>query len=155
MAEPTNPTPPSPSPTSPTPASVAAARQNERVMTPMPAPAPPSSPAESVFRRLVAYIREFEAELDSGHEIGGRMVSFGSAVQFHIVDMGYWGPDLITFDGVDDSGHRVKLIQNISQLNVLLVTMPKLQPEAEPRRIGFLLERRQGSGGPLPPVAKT
>ena len=144
-----------------TPASIPAdtaariARQTERVMAPRPAPAPPSSPAESVFRRLVLYIREFEAHLDPDKEIGGRMVSFGSMVQFHIVDMGYWGPDIITFDGVDEYGNRMKLIQNISQLNVLLVEMPKRQPEAEPRRIGFELGTRRDDGDTkTPPVAE-
>lgn len=123
------------------------ARQAETLARPPGGPAPPSSPAESVFRRLVLYIREFEAQLDRDKEIGGRMVSFGSVVQFHIVDMGYWGPDIITFDGVDDHGNRMKLIQNISQLNVLLVEMPKREPEAEPRRIGFEL----GTHGKLHP----
>jgi hypothetical protein len=118
-------------------------------------PTPPSSPAESVFRRLVLYIRDFESQLDPNEEIGGRMVSFGPAVQFHIVDIGYWGPDIITFDGVDENGHRVKLIQNISQLNVLLVALPKRQPEAEPpRRIGFILNAKTATEG-VPPVPST
>src|SRR5262245_25562573 len=132
---------------------VLAARQAEHILAPRP-PSPPQSPAESVFRRLVLYIREFEAQLDQNHEVGGRMVSFGSMVQFHIVDMGFWGPDIITFDGVDENGSRMKLIQNILQLNVLLVAMPKRQKEAEPRRIGFYLDK--GDPGAVPPVpAKT
>lgn len=136
-------------------AAAQAVRQAERVMAPRTAPAPPSSPAESVFRRLVLYIREFEAQLDPDKEIGGRMVSFGSVVQFHIVDMGYWGPDIITFDGIDEQGNRMKLIQNISQLNVLLVEMPKRKPEAEPRRIGFELGTRHDDGDTrVPPVAE-
>lgn len=131
------------------------ARQAEKIAAPRAAPTPPSSAAESVFRRLVLYIREFEAQLDADKEIGGRMVSFGSVVQFHIVDMGYWGPDIITFDGIDEHGNRMKLIQNISQLNVLLVEMPKRQPEAEPHRIGFELTARRDDGSTkVPPVAE-
>jgi hypothetical protein len=133
---------------------ILAARQAERVLAPRPAsPSPPQSPAESVFRRLVLYIREFEAQLDQDHEVGGRMVSFGAMVQFHIVDMGFWGPDIITFDGVDENGSRMKLIQNILQLNVLLVAMPKRQKEAEPRRIGFYLDK--GDPGAVPPAPAT
>lgn len=98
--------------------------------------------AEDVFYRLVAYIREFEANLDHDHELGARMVSFGTTVQFHIVDMGYWNPDIVTFDGLDENGHRMKLIQNVSQLNVLLVAMPKRVDNEPPRRIGFELEAR-------------
>jgi hypothetical protein len=135
----------------PTP-QVQAARQAEQVLAPRPAGVmPPQSPAESVFRRLVLYIREFEAQLDQNQEVGGRMVSFGTAVQFHIMDMGFWGPDIITFDGVDENGSRMKLIQNISQLNVLLVAMPKRRPEAEPRRIGFEIGKGDPAVAAVPP----
>jgi len=86
------------------------------------------------------------------------MVSFGTAVQFHIVDMGYWNPDIVTFDGLDDAGNRMKLIQNVSQLNVLLIAMHKREEHEEARRIGFVLERRErqagnsspGGAGPAP-----
>jgi hypothetical protein len=105
--------------------------------------------AEWTYRRLVTYIVQFERNLDADHEIAGRMVSFGSAIQFHIVDVGYWNPDIITFDGVDPEGNPMKLIQHVSQLNVLLVSARKLAPAAEPRRIGFRLEKEAAK--PLPP----
>ncbi len=95
------------------------------------------SPAASTYERLMAYVAEFEAQLDPDQEVGGRMVSFGSVVQFHILNVGYWDPDIITFDGVDETGNKLKLIQNVSQLNVLLVSMRKLKAEEAPRRIGF------------------
>ena len=41
----------------------------------------------------------------------------------------------------------VELIQHISQVNVLLVALPKEQEE--PRRIGFMLEKRLGQGGSI------
>jgi hypothetical protein len=124
----------------PAPTSMAqAAHQAERLA---PRRELPQRDAEGVFYRLVAYVREFEANLDHDHEIGARMVSFGAAVQFHIVDMGYWNPDIITFEGLDEAGHRMKLIQNVSQLNVLLIGMPKRDENQAPRRIGFELEAR-------------
>jgi len=111
----------------------------------------PDRAAEATFNRIVAYIREFETNLDRNHEIGARMVSFGDTVQFHIVDMGYWNPDIVTFDGLDDAGRRMKLIQNVSQLNVLLVAMPKRIDHEEPRRIGFVLEKKaEASALPAP-----
>jgi len=124
---------------------VQATRQAERLAPRRGEPAPSDRRAEDVFYRLVAYIREFEANLDHDHELGARMVSFGTTVQFHIVDMGYWNPDIVTFDGLDEAGHRMKLIQNVSQLNVLLVAMPKRAENEEPRRIGFVLEARETS----------
>jgi hypothetical protein len=110
----------------------------------------PAVAAEWTYRRLITYIVQFERNLDADHEIAGRMVSFGSAIQFHIVDVGYWNPDIITFDGVDPDGNPMKLIQHVSQLNVLLVSARKLQPEAEPRRIGFRLEK-EAAKPQLPP----
>jgi len=113
----------------------------------------PAVAAEWTYRRLVAYIVQFERNLDAEHEIAGRMVSFGSAIQFHIVDVGYWNPDIITFDGVDPGGNPMKLIQHVSQLNVLLVSARKLAPEAEPRRIGFRLEK-EAAAVPAVPAPK-
>jgi hypothetical protein len=118
------------------------ARQAERLAPRRNETVPPERAAEAMFQRLVAYIREFEANLDREQEVGARMVSFGDTVQFHIVDMGYWNPDIVTFDGVDEAGHRMKLIQNISQLNVLLIAMPKQVQHQEARRIGFVLENK-------------
>lgn len=132
----------SPVPASPVPASQAA-RQAERLAPRRGEVVAVDRRAEDVFYRLVAYIREFEANLDHDHEVGARMVSFGTAMQFHIVDMGYWNPDIVTFDGVDEDGHRMKLIQNLSQLNVLLVAMPKRVENEPPHRIGFVLEARE------------
>ena len=98
------------------------------------------SQAESTYQRLLKYIGQFEAQLDRDHEVGGRFVAFGDDTHFHIADVGYWNPDLVTFDGFDKSGNRVKLIQHVSQLNVLLVAVRKTTPATEPpRRIGFYL----------------
>lgn len=96
-----------------------------------------TNPARWTHKRLATYIQDFESNLDNEHEIGARLVSFGSVVTFHIQGIGYYGPDIITFDGLNDAGEAVKLIQNISQLSVLLVAMKKL--EEKPRRIGFRL----------------
>ena len=99
--------------------------------------------AKWVYKRMVKYICEFEDNLNDDQEIGASLVSTDNGTTFHIDDMGYWEPDLITFEGEDPEGNRVKLIQHISQLNVALVAVPKQttpeQPEAPARRIGFHL----------------
>ena len=78
--------------------------------------------------------------------------AFGDDTLFHIADVGYWNPDIITFDGFDKSGNRMKLIQHVSQLNVLLLAVRKTTPPAEPpRRIGFYLgEGTDGRPGDKP-----
>lgn len=54
-----------------------------------------------------------------------------------IVDeIGYQNPDLLYFYGTVN-GNEAQLIQHISQLNFLLMTQPKPEPQAKPRRIGF------------------
>jgi hypothetical protein len=99
-----------------------------------------TNPAKWTYIRLVEYIKDFEAELDNDHEIGARLVSFGQSITFHIQDMGYYGPDIISFDGMNDQGEKLQLIQHISQLSVLLIGMKK-QNET-PRRIGFILDEK-------------
>lgn len=85
--------------------------------------------------RVVRSINSFEELLDQEHEVGARLVSFGSELTFYIEDVGYWGPDIITFYGKNPDGNYVELLQHISQLSVLLVALEKVQEE--PRRIGF------------------
>jgi hypothetical protein len=112
------------------------------ITTPIPQPlAMPRfvSPAESAYTRMVDYIKDFESELDSQHEVGARLVSFGG-FEFHIEDMGYYGPDIISFSGVNLKGEPVQLVQHISQLNVLLMALKKRGDSAT--RIGFVLDRK-------------
>jgi hypothetical protein len=103
------------------------------------------NPAEWAYDRLVEYIKDFEKDLDDEHEIGARLVSFGSVVTFHIQNIGYYGPDMINFDGQDEQGQRVQLIQHLSQLNVLLIAMKKIHEK--PRRLGFILSHDKNDEG--------
>jgi hypothetical protein len=93
------------------------------------------NPAAWAYERIIKYIREFEDGLDENHEVGARLVSFGQTLTFHIEDMGYHGPDIITFYGIAENEEHVQLIQHISQLSVLLVAVKKLGKKA--KRIGF------------------
>jgi hypothetical protein len=102
---------------------------------------PNLNPARWTYERLGEYIQDFEADLDDGHEIGARLVSFGSVVTFHVDDVGYFGPDIISVCGKDDNGQSVQLIQNVAQLSVLLVAMKKRQEK--PRRIGFIWDKEE------------
>lgn len=96
--------------------------------------------AEDFYARLVEWIGDFEAGLDVEHEVGVRLVSFGQALVFHLTDMSWWNPALIRFDGVNDSGEPVQLIQHVSQISVLLMGVQKQGDE--PRRIGFVEAER-------------
>lgn len=113
-------------------------------ITPLPEPlislpVSKTNPAKWAYTRLKEYILDFEAGLDEDHEVGARLVSFGQTLIFHIQNIGYYGPDIITFDGINDKGEKVQLIQHISQLSVILMALKRL--DEKPRRIGFNLEK--------------
>jgi len=52
-------------------------------------------------------------------------------------DIGYQNPDMLFFYGYIN-GNKTQLIQNSSQLNFMLMTVNKEEPERPPRRIGFI-----------------
>ena len=58
-----------------------------------------------------------------------------------IEGLGYFDPDIVTFYGTDQTGARIQLVQHVSQLNVLLRSMPKPSEIEKPRRIGFRLAK--------------
>lgn len=91
-----------------------------------------------MYERLVESIIAFEKKLDADSEIGARLVNFNANEVISIDDVSYWGPDLVNFIGKNADGHPVELMQHMTQVNVLLVAVPKQQEE--PRRIGFFLE---------------
>jgi hypothetical protein len=93
-----------------------------------------------MYERLIRSIADFEEKLDQDTEIGARLVTFGNKEVIHIEDVGYWGPDLIIFHGTNSEGKPLQLLQHQSQVNVLLVAVPKEGPK--PRRIGFELVKK-------------
>jgi hypothetical protein len=102
-------------------------------------------PAASAYARLVAYIQNFESQLDSDHEIAMGFAGSDAGV-LKIEGLGYYDPDLITFYGVDDSGAKTQLVQHISQLSVMLRAVPKAA-EKPANRIGFRLDTGWQGGG--------
>lgn len=99
------------------------------------------NPVIAVFESLGDYVKAFEADLDVEHEVGARLVSFGSAVTIHVQRIGYSAPALITFSGLTEKGDKVQLIQHISQLSFLLVSLKKISDT--PYRIGFIWDEDQ------------
>ncbi|MEP4196666.1 MAG: DUF6173 family protein [Aliishimia sp.] len=96
------------------------------------------SPAQWAYERIVMYLQEFEKNLDAEHEVAMGFTG-GDAGVLRIEGMGYFDPDVITFYGSDPTGAKTQLIQHVTQLNVMLRTLPKAVEAAEPNRIGFRL----------------
>lgn len=97
----------------------------------------PFDPSAWMHERIVHQIMDFEKNLGPDHEIGGRFVEGPSSEPLHIQNVASWGPDMIMFIGEFPDGRRFELIQHYSQVNMLLIAVPKMREE--PRRIGFEL----------------
>jgi hypothetical protein len=93
--------------------------------------------ADEFHRRLIGWINDFHRSLDEGYEVGARLVSFGQTVTFHIDDIGYRNPSLISFHGKNENGEAVELIQHVSQISILLVALKRENINQPKRPIGF------------------
>ncbi|MBI6629312.1 DUF6173 family protein [Pontibaca salina] len=101
-------------------------------------PCKEKSAARWAYERLILYIRNFEEQLDSEHEVAMGFTGGNTGV-LRIEGMGYFDPDIVTFYGSDAGGARNQLVQHVSQLNVLLRAMPKPDADKPAYRIGFRL----------------
>jgi hypothetical protein len=108
---------------------------NLTVACDIPIPGVPSA-AECMFKKLMAHIADFESSLMPDQEVGASMVSFGDK-PFYIGGIGYHGNDMIIFYGAAISGEPIKLMQHVTQTNVMLTTMAKRKDHKEAKRIGF------------------
>src|SRR4051812_2554532 len=84
--------------------------------------------ASEFHKRLMEMITEFDASLDDAHEVGVRLVTFGQTIVFHLSDISYYNPSLISFYGAMDDGSPVELIQHVSQISLLLMKLPRKNP---------------------------
>ena len=98
--------------------------------------------AHIMFERLMRQIKQFEATLQPNEDTAAYLASFGTQILITINNVGYHNPYFITFDGVNvESGQRVRLVQHVSQINVLFaaVTIPK-EETRKACRIGFYVD---------------
>jgi hypothetical protein len=101
-------------------------------------PVKDKSPAEWTYERLILYIKNFEEQLDNEHEIAMGFTG-GDAGVIRIEGIGYFDPDIVTFYGSDPAGTKTQLIQHVTQMNVMLRALPKVNAATAPTRIGFRL----------------
>lgn len=96
-----------------------------------------SNLANEFHKRLLNWINDFHKSIDDEHEVGAKLVTFGQSLTFHIEDIGYWNPSLISFIGKNEAGDPVELIQHVSQISILLVAMKRDNVNELKRPIGF------------------
>jgi hypothetical protein len=102
--------------------------------------------ASEFYRRLAEWISDFDNSLDNDSEVGVRLVNFGQTVVFTLEGMGYYNPSLILFRGHTEDGSPVELIQHVSQISILLMKLPRKNPEQPKKALGFQIvsNNRQG-----------
>lgn len=98
------------------------------------------STAEIVAQNLYQEIVNYQSSLSDTEDVAISVVQFNQSITILVDSIGYIGYNLVRFVGKDNSGKQLELIQHISQLNFLLMIVPKPEPKVEKRRIGFLQE---------------
>ena len=94
--------------------------------------------ASSFYEIILDRIAEFEDNLDDEHEVAIKLSSFGQSITLYVTDIGYSNPSTLIFYGYVN-GQDATLIQHVSQLNFLLISVKKDDVERPVRRIGFEL----------------
>ena len=117
---------------------------------------PNVSPAQWMYQRIAQAIVAFEKTLDSEHEVGFHLVSTSGGQTMHVLDVGFWAPDLVLFFGRSSEGAPIQLMQHVTQVNLMLVAAKKEAPEQAPNRIGFeIMKRVEASAAAVPAAPAT
>lgn len=98
-----------------------------------------TNPAMLAYRRLAHCIIDFEEKCDNQHEVGVRLLFPKTEVTFHLRDIHYYTPNILNFHGINEHGEELQLVQDVSQLNILLVPMRAFGER--PFRIGYRLDQ--------------
>lgn len=97
------------------------------------------STAQIVAESLHQEILNYQSKLSDIKDVAISIVKFNESITIFVDSIGYIGYNLVRFGGKDSSGKPLELIQHVSQLNFLLMVVPKPSPEVPKRKIGFVL----------------
>ncbi len=97
--------------------------------------------ADNQYKIIMDEIADFEEYLDDDHEIALKLCNFGQSILLNVTEIGYHNPNLMFFYGYVNDKYT-QLIQHTSQINFLLMAVPKSNPKEPPRRIGFTCENK-------------
>jgi hypothetical protein len=106
------------------------------------------SPAQWMYLRIGQAIVAFEKTLDAQHEVGFHLVSTSGGQTMHVLDVGFWAPDLVLFFGRSGDGAPIQLMQHVTQVNLMLVAAKKQAEDAPANRIGFDILQKVGAAQP-------
>lgn len=92
--------------------------------------------SDTQFELIKKFIEEFEASLDTEHEVGVMLTNFGQSILMQVTEIGYEKSVMLAFKGFVN-GKAANLIQHINQLNFLLISMDRQGFEKPKVKIGF------------------
>ena len=98
--------------------------------------------ADWKYEILQEQIEEFQSDLSDNLDVCVALTSFGQSMIMQVEDIGYQNPDMLFFYGYIN-GNKTQLIQHSSQLNFMLMTVKKEEPDRPPRRIGFIADNEE------------
>lgn len=94
--------------------------------------------ASKFYKTIIDRINKFEGQLDDQHEIGIKLVTFGQSITISVTEIGYSNPSIIIFRGLTENNEQIELIQHVTQLSFLLLTMKRINTDIPKRKIGFI-----------------
>lgn len=77
------------------------------------------------FEAFGSQVSQFEAVIDRDSELGITIPGANDSVHIYLRNFALVGFEFICFMGLDTKGRNVRLIQYITQMNVMLVEVPK------------------------------
>ena len=92
--------------------------------------------SDTQFKIIKKYVQDFQRSLDQDHDVGLLLTNLGQSTLMEVTQIGYEESVLMVFRGYVN-GTMATLIQHISQLNFLLMAVPKA-PDQPKRKIGFI-----------------
>lgn len=81
---------------------------------------------QKFFEAFGSQVAQLEAILDRDSEIGVTLPNANNSVHIYLRNFALIGQEFMCFLGVDTSGRNVRLIQHVTQINAMLVEVPKL-----------------------------
>lgn len=97
--------------------------------------------ANTQFEIIKTYVEKFQQSLDDEHDVGLMLTNFGQSMIMNVTHIGYEKSVLMVFRGFVN-GTEATLIQHVSQLNFLLMAVPK-EPNKPRRKIGFSVDSEE------------
>lgn len=97
-----------------------------------------SQGAAEVCHILQFVFDSYTASLDDSQDVGIILSAYGSDRPFRVDKVSAFGASLVFLQVFDFStGQCCTILQHLSQLNFLLTSVPRLDPDQPRRRIGF------------------